>query len=554
MPVVLFFQKLGAGLLVLGVRRLLALALAGVTVFTLVGIGSYYLSRPDREILYSGLDPQDVSRIGSVLQESGIAFDVSVTGDTVLVDYGRTAKARMILAQKGLPKSDGAGYELFDKMGSLGLTSFMQQITRVRALEGELARTIQEFDGIKAARVHLALRSEGSFRDIKEQPTASVVIRNDGGNGNGVAQAIRQLVAAAIPGLSADQVTVMGTDGSLLSTSADPISAAPEKMIGLEHAISSDTQQKLERTLAPYLGLSNFRVSVTTKLNTDRKQITEVNFDPNSRVERSVRSVKESGEAQNANGSQPVSVQQNVPQEATPSPAADGSREKKDHREELTNYEINSKSVATTTEGYVIDQIAIAVVINKVQLMKSLGGTPAPEAIAAQIAEIEQLAASAAGLDIARGDKIKVSAVDFITVDEDLSPVAGESLLSRSMEHAGVLINAGALILMSLLILFLGLRPALKAILAAAPAGQQHLALGMNQMQGMPGMPGGGDMGGGMAMAQITAFDSDPRLDDLARQVSNSPQDRLAKIVELDPERAAQVLKQWLGVPEKKIA
>jgi flagellar M-ring protein FliF len=556
-PVVLFLKKLGLGLLALGMRRLFALALAGVTVFVLVGISGYYLSRPVREVLYSGLDPQDVSRIGAVLEDSGIAFDVNVTGDTVLVDYGQTAKARMILAQKGLPKSDDSGYELFDKLGSLGLTSFMQQVTRVRALEGELARTIQGLDGVKAARVHLALRNEGSFRNAGEQPTASVVIRGESGDAAISAQAIRHLVAAAIPGLSPDQVTVMSTDGTLLSSTGDAVSAAPEKIIGLERTMASDVQQKVERTLAPYLGLDNFRISVSAKLNADRKQINETNFDPNSRVERSVRSIKESGEAQNASGAPPVSVLQNVPQEASPTAAGDNSREKKDRREELTNYEINSKSIATTTEGYGIDQISIAIVINKAQLIKSLGDTQTPEALAAQLAEIEQLAASAAGLEPARGDKIKVSAVDFIAAGTNFEPIADEGVMTIVAGNAGTFINAGTLVLVSLLVLFLGLRPALKAILALPPPGSPSLALAGHGRADLPeihGMIAGGNMNAGPAMTQLAGYESDPRLDDLARQVSRSPQDRLAKIVELDPDRAAQVLKQWLKPGEKKLA
>lgn len=557
MPVVAFFKNLGVNLLSLGARRLLALGLAGITVFALVAVCGYYLSRPVREVLYTGLDPQDVSRIGAALEDSGIAFDVNVVGDTVLVDYGKTAKARMILAQKGLPKSDGSGYELFDKLGSLGLTSFMQQVTRVRALEGELARTIQLLDGVKAARVHLAMKSEGSFRNTGAQPTASVLIRGEAGNVMTSADAIRHLVAASIPGLSPEQVTVMNTDGTLLASVNDSTSAAPEKLIGLERTLSSDVEQKVERSLAPYLGVNNFRISVSAKLNADRRQITETNYDPNSRVERSIRSVKESGEAQNANGAPPVSVQQNVPQEATPSSGGDSSKEKKDRREELTNYEINSKAVATTSEGYGIDQISIAVVINKPPLLKSLGDKATPEALAAHLTEIEQLAASAAGLDKKRGDVIKVLAVDFLPPDSNIEPIAEKGMIDLFTGNLGTLINAGALVLVSMLILMLGLRPALKAILtlpppAPADPGLENAGMGsFPVMPDMPSLPGGNSVPG---LGQFAELEADPRIEDLAKAVSRSPQHRLAKIVELDPDRAAQVLKQWLKPGDKKAA
>ena len=141
-------QKLWNNLLELGPKRLLLLAVVGVTVFVGVGGGAYYLSRPEYNILYSGLSREDVTRVSSVLRDANIAFDLNTAGDTVYVRPGQTAQARTLLADKGLPSTTSGGYELFDKIGSLGLTSFMQEITRVRALEGEIARTIQVFKGV----------------------------------------------------------------------------------------------------------------------------------------------------------------------------------------------------------------------------------------------------------------------------------------------------------------------------------------------------------------------------------------------------------------------
>ena len=150
-------ERLWSSLLLLGARRLAALAAIGLAVFLSVGIGAYYLSRPAQETLYTGLDREDVGRMGAVLKDAGIPFDVSADGTALLVSYGNTAQARMLLAEKGLPHSTKSGYELFNDLGSLGLTSFMQEVTKVRALEGELARTIQGMKGIKAARVHIVL-------------------------------------------------------------------------------------------------------------------------------------------------------------------------------------------------------------------------------------------------------------------------------------------------------------------------------------------------------------------------------------------------------------
>jgi flagellar M-ring protein FliF len=541
-----FIQKLAAGLMSLGMRRLAALGIVGVTVFVLVGAGGYFLSRPAREVLYAGLDAADVSRIGAVLKDAGIAFDVSVDGDTVLVDYGKTAQARMLLAEKGLPKSDHAGYELFDKLGSLGLTSFMQQVTKVRALEGELARTIQLLNGVKAARVHLVLRNEGTFRTAGETPSASVVIRTDADGAAVSAQAIRHLVAAAIPGLAASQVTIMNTDGTLLSTSDDAMSAAPEKLIGLERALSRDIEERIATTLAPYLGVDNFRISVAAKLNADRRQTSETDYDPNSRVERSVRTIKESGEAQNSSGQEPVSVEQNIPQEASPAASGDKSREKKDKREELTNYEISSKSVSVTSEGYQIDRLSVAIVINRDRLAAALGENAADGDIGKQLAELEQLAASAAGLNSERGDRIKVTAVDFLNPDGTLEPAAAEGIGSLLLGNLGNFINAVAMVLVSLMVLLLGLKPALKAILAAPPppAPQEYTALPASAAS-LPVLD---------SRPAAASVPVDPSIEALARQISSHPRDRLAKIVELDTGRAALVLKEMLNASAKNAA
>ena len=545
-------KRLWFNLMALGGRRLVALGLTGLTVFLLVGTSGYMLSRPEQEVLYAGLDASDVTRIGSALDDAGIGFDISVGGDAVLVEYGKAAKARMLLAQKGLPRSDSAGYELFDKLGSLGLTTFMQQVTKVRALEGELARTIQLIDGIKAARVHLALRSEGSFRGNGDEATASVIVRADRDAGEHAANAIRHLVASSIPGLAAAQVSVMSADGTRLTSTDDPLHAAPEKLIGLERTVAGDVEARIARTLTPYLGIGNFRISVSAKLNADRRQMSETNFDPNSRVESSVRTIRESGEAQNAAGSAGVSVEQNIPVEETPKGSGDNSSEKKDRKEELTNYEINSKSVSTTSEGYGIERLSVAVVVNRTLISRMLGDNPSADAITAKITELQQLAAAAAGTLEARGDTIAVSAVDFVeeaAMVQEESPGGLSDLLGGNL---GNLINAGALVLITLLVLLLGLRPALRTILNdPSLPGNQTAAVAIENLSGSVSGPfiAGQYPGAAPGLAQISGTIADPVLDHLAREVSHGPRDRLSKIVELDPDRAVEVLKQWLNEP-----
>ena len=565
-------RRLWANLLQLGPRRLGALAAIGLATFALVGIAGYYLSRPSMETLYAGLDRQDVSSIGSALRDADILFDVSADGTTVSVRYGQTAQARMLLAEKGLPHSANAGYELYDKMGSLGLTSFMQDITRVRALEGELARTIQSMAGVKAARVHIVLPDEGSFRRAKQPATASVLIRATTVDDAHAAQAIRHLVASAVPGMTPDNVTVLSADGSVLASGDDSAKAAPGKMLDLEKQISREVGDNIRKTLAPSLGVNNLQISVAAKLNTDTKQTAETTYDPDRRVERSTRTVKETQNTQNSSATPPTTAGQNVPQAQTPGQSGKQSNEETSKKEDLTNYEISSKTVTTVSAGYAVEHLSIAVVLNKAALLTSLGQKAGGEVPAAKLAEIEQLAASAAGFEKARGDTIKVMAVDFVDSGKELEAVPSTGITDALLRQSGTLINAGMILGVTLLVLFFAVRPLTRVL--TAPSGEVLTgpggfpALPLEPTMGIdagaaamalpdPGMMNFGD-GGAMGMGDnpLAAMDmggltpswdaggDDGLLDELRPR--KTPQKRLEQMIEFDEAQAAAILKQWI--------
>ena len=526
-------ERLWRSLLALGARRLVALAVVGLIVFGAVGLGSYYLSRPQLETLYSGLTSQDVNRIGAALNEAGIAFDVNSQGNAVLVRYGHTAAARMLLAEKGLPSSANAGYELFDKLGSMGLTSFMQEITRVRALEGEIARTIQAMKGVKAARVHLVLPEAGSFRRTRQSPSASVIIRAEQAGDFGSAPAIRHLVAAAVPGLTVDQVTVLSTDGTILASGGDSMTAAPGKMLTLEKSISKELQDNIAKTIAPFLGTNNFEISVAVRLNTDKRQIKETSYDPESRVERSVRVIKETGSQQNSTSRSAVGVEQNVPAEQQQSTNSNGDQSKRanERREQLTNYEVSSKTTSTVSEGYKIENLAVAVVVNRKRLAASLGDNAAPEAVDKQLKEIERLAGSAAGIDAKRGDRITVSALEFADTVQALEPVPSVGMVEHVLRNTGSIVNSVAWIGVTVLLIWFGLRPALRTILEA-PAGKLTAEAAA--------------AGGARADAQVAGEPQPNLIADLTTKRGRAPQRRLEQMIEYDEEQAAAVLKQWM--------
>ena len=542
-------ERLFSNLLALGPRRLALLGAIGALVIATVGVAGFYLSRPANEILYSGLDKQDVTRIGSALKESGVGFDVSADGATVYVAYGDTARARMLLAEQGLPRSGGTGYELFDKLGSLGLTSFMQEITRVRALEGELARTIQTMRGVKAARVHLVMPDEGSFRRAKQPPSASVVLRTENSDNAMIAQSVRHLVAAAIPGMNVEQVTVLNVDGQLLASGGDGVDAGPTKMLALQKSVNEDIQSNIRRTLAPYLSLRNFQISVAARINTDRKETTQTTYDPDSRVERSVRTVKETQTSQNSSNQSPASVSRNVPQSG--GGAGDGKQAAEDSqkKEELTNYELSSKVTSTVSNGYAIDQLSVAVLINRGGVAATLGDKATPEAIDKQVAEIEQLVSSAAGLRKERGDVIKVTAVDFVDSGKELEPVPPVSISEALMRQFGSIVSALALLGVAALVVMVGLRPAARALIEL----REPLA-----SEGALALPGGGAIGadaldGRMEPSLIGGGGDEAAglLEDFTGRRGNGLQKKLERLVEMDEVQAAAILKQWIRHGER---
>ncbi len=528
------FERLGNNLLGLGARRLTALALIGITVFAAIAFGSYYLSRPQFETLYVGLTQQDSSRIGGALRDAGVPFDISSDGTRIMVPDGETARARMLLAERGLPTSASSGYELFDKLGPVGLTSFMQDITRVRALEGEIGRSIQTMRGIKAARVHIVMPDIGSFRRARQIPSASVVIGMEGPGDRPPTTAIQNLVAAAVPGLEVEQVTVLSTDGRLLASGGENVDAQPGKVVDLEKSINQELQENIRKTLIPHLGLDNFEVSVAARLNTDKRQTSETVFDPESRVERSVRSVKESGRAENDGNRSSVTVEQNVPGEQTAALPGEKSKRQNDRKEELTNYELNSKVTQTVSNGYRIDNLTVAVVVNRKQLMASLGGASAtPEAIDRQLKELERVVETAAGVDTKRGDRVTVSALDFAQTAETVTPVPGPGFADEILKQSGSILNALAIVVSAFLLVWFGLRPAIQAIIGEPePAFAEAAPLAIEAAG--PARPALPDAQSPQANA-IADFDS-----------SQSTRSRLEKAVESSETAAAAILKAWM--------
>jgi flagellar M-ring protein FliF len=524
------------------------LALVGLSVMAAVTTAAVHLGRPAMQPIYTGLSAQDVSRITSALAEAGITFDVNEQRSAVMVPFGQTSRARSLLAQKGLPNSTRAGYELFDQLGSIGLTSFMQEVTRVRALEGEIARTIQALDGVAAARVHLVLADPGSFRRERRDPSASVLLRIDERWQNSAAQAVRHIVAAAVPGMKVEQVNVAATDGRLLASGGDELALGTNKHSELERTMALELEQRASRTLSAILGPNHFQVSATVRLDVDRQQVSETVFDPKSRIERSVRTVKQSGQSEDSGSKPAAGVVANLPKEETSQPDGDKRRQKEDRREELVNYELNTKTVQTVREGYRVKRQAIAVVISRKHLAESLGGEATPEAQQARLAELKRLISASIGASTEREDLVEIAAVDFSAGDAALAPVPGPGVKDYLMMNAGTAMNAAAMLGVVFLVVWFGLRPVTRMLAqqpaiplqtAAAPA-LANQSGGAPQMQAIAGPQGG-------AAGYVADQSQDGRSPQLPRRKNNAAmREKLEALVEADAAEVTQVLKGWM--------
>lgn len=529
-------KNLLANLTALGPRRLAILGAVFVLVLGSVIIGSVMLNRPAYQPLYVGLERDDVTRMGLALSDAGLLYDVNTEGTTLMVPAGMTGRARMILAEKGLPSSAGAGYELFDDLGSLGLTSFMQEVTRVRALEGEIARSIQTISGVKGARVHIVMAERGNFRRAEQVPTASVIIRFDRAGVETRANAVRHLVAAAVPGMIADNVTVLDSSGRLLAAGEDPLANSATSAIGIEATVENQVADSIHRALAPSLGTANFRVSVQADVNTDQRQIEKTVFDPDSRVERSVQVVRAEDASSEQGQNQPVTVEQDLPEEVAEGEGAGPSNsERSERREETTNYELSSTRTQTVTNGYTVDRLSIAVVINRGLLGATPDALPDPAAIEARLAEIRVVAAAAAGIVDERGDVLNVTALDFVETASTDSMMSSGAALSLG-EHLGTVINALAFIGAVLAVIFLAVRPLLNVLKSGEFTDQAKQV----EQTDVPRIA----MDGSASDEPMIGQGADPN-DPL--NIKPAPEERLSRIVELNEERAAMILRRWLN-------
>ena len=399
-------------------------------------------------------------------------------------------RLRMKLAEGGLPKGGGIGYEIFDKSDTLGTTSFVQNINHLRALEGELSRTIRSIDRVQAARVHLVIPERPLFARDKADPSASIVLKVRGALEMQQVRAIRHLVASAVNGLKPNRVSIVDESGRLLAdgTVDDGSSGAgtDERQLAYERRL----REQIESIVTSVVGTGRARVNVSTSFDFNRITQTSDRYDPEGRVLRSSQTREESsGSGGTLNGQ--VSVGNELPgaQQNNNNNAAQTDQNKKS--EEIVNYEISRTTKTEIIEGGRVNKVAIAVLVDGIYVKNDKGETVYQDRPAAQLDRIATLVRSAVGFDPKRGDIVEVVNLRFAETPPQIinEPTGIMSFLQFTKEDIMRAVELGVMSILGLVVMLLVVRPlvrrvvtpdeaALSGALVAAGAGGGEVAVG----------------------------------------------------------------------------
>lgn len=383
---------------------------------------SLRVTTPDYKLLYSDLSSMDSAAAAAKLEETKIPYEISPDGTRIMVPESDIGKARMLLAEAGLPNGGSMGYEIFDKQSGFGTTNLVQNINQVRALEGELARTISSMDSVRSARVHLVLPQRALFSRETQPASASVFIGVRPGQELDRQQilAIQSLVASAVPNLKADAVAIIDQEGKLLAR-GDSGPDAPGAMDLKSEEMRRNYEQRLTETIENLVGrtvgFDKVRATVTADLDFDRISTNEELYDPASQVVRSTQSTQETN-VERAPPPKDVSVQNNLPGSVgtdllvDPKPTAENNKV-----DEVTNYEISKTIRSTVRETGEIKKLSVAVMVDGTYTTDDKGVKTYQPRSKEELDKIAALVRSAVGYDEKRGDTVSVENMKFAEVE-----------------------------------------------------------------------------------------------------------------------------------------
>lgn len=522
----------------LGLMAAVAALLIGFFVFLSVRMGSTGMAP-----LFTNLPMEDSAAVVTELESLGVQYELRANGAQIMVPADDVLRLRMTMAQEGLPGTGGVvGYEIFDKSDAMGTSNFVLNVNVVRALEGELSRTIAAFRGIESARVHLVVPKRELFTRDRRDPTASVALELRGGGelDKSEIRAIQHLVATAVPGLKSNKITIVDNKGNLLARGL----AEGEE----EDAFSSDSEEyrinyekRIRRTiidlLASSVGASRVRAEVNADIDFDRIVVKSETFDPESQVARSVQETSETENSNEKNLTDTVSVGNNLP-DANQGEAGTVANRNMERTDATTNYEISKEVKNHITETGTINRLSVAVLVDGTYSMTDEGKTVYEPRNEAEISQMAQLVKSAIGFDASRGDTVEIINMPFDEPEEINMPDEPFAWLRDELQGIVQTLVIGVV---ALLAIFMVIRPLVTRAIESTRVDPELEAAEKAALQA-PTLAG-----------QLTdqRFEEDAdeliNIDRISGRVKSASFRKINEIVDQHPDEALQILRQWIS-------
>jgi len=540
----------------LGPARILSLGLVAAGLIGFFAFVGMRVSETPMSLLYSDLSQEDASQIITELEAQQIPYELRGDGTKIYVKQDVTLRLRMTMAERGLPTGGSVGYEIFDNTDALGTTSFVQNLNYLRALEGELARTIRAINRVKAARVHLVLPEREVFSRERRDPSASIIVRVAGEplTRNQI-RSIQHLTASAIDGLSPGNVSIVDEKGNLLASGAG---GEEEGLLSTsldERNIAYETrlQAQIAKIVESIVGPDGARIQVSAELDFNRITRTSDTFDPEGQVVRSTQTVEESNSSADGISNDAVTVGNAIPN-GTDGEGANGSTDQANRTEETVNYEISRTTQTEVIEAGSIKRLSVAVAVDGIYTQAADGTVSYTPRAEDELSKITALVRSAIGYDQSRGDIVEVVNIQFAARDipEPLSEVE-EPFLGLTKADYMRMGETGVLALISLLVLLFVVRPLIRGIInPPVPSDQLALAGGTGAVaipgpDGQAQLPAPGSEG-------VPAVSTEPKSEieqmiDIAQvegKVKESSVSKVGELVVNHPDETMSILRTWL--------
>lgn len=461
-----------------GLRTIILSVGAAITLAVMVGVW-LWSQQPDYKVLFSNFNDRDGGAIVASLQQMNVPYKYSEGGSAILVPSNQVHDARLKLASQGLPKGGNVGFELMENQ-KLGISQFLEQVNFQRALEGELARSIQAVSAVQTARVHLAIPKSNVFIREQQKPTASVLLNLYPGRTMDQQQvnAILHLVASSVPELSSKNVTIVDQNGNLLSDTSKQ--AANNNLDPSQLKYVQEYQQnivkRIESIISPIVGPQNVRAEATADIDFSRSEQAAESYRPNSPPESSTMRSQQSSESynkgSNASGipgalsnQPPVPSTAPITAPAAANQSAAASSTGLTQKDSTINYEVDKTIRYTQQPMGGVKRLSVAIVINYKSETDKSGKITSKALTEIEKTQISDLAKEAMGFNKERGDTLNLVNSPFATPEKEAIvevPIWKQPDTIQMAKEIGRYLIAGLL----LMYLFFGfLKPTLKKIM-----------------------------------------------------------------------------------------